>query len=524
MATDPKMRSMAATLALVLLAWEIVGRLKLVGQGALPAPSEILQQAWLDRADYPAHIWGTVRTSIAGFAIGNIIAIALGFLFASFPRIGRLMSGVNITIFAMPSIALVPILVIALQGDTPRVALSALSVYYPTMVATVLGLSHVDPRLCDLVRVYGGSRWKVLSTVRIRAGLPTLLSGLRVAAPAAVLGSLLAEFGSGGTAGLGTYLIGSLGRAEPSRLWGIGLTATAISGLAYLLVNLVARRHAQNTTSVTLQTGSTPDAPADSLPLTVLTVAGAVALPFCLWWACVALLSALGVSDVVLRTPLDVFSQLALADTAGDNLATIGSALASTLPFALAGMVAGLCVALVLATLGHFWRELENLLLPVSLVTQSMPLVALTPLVVLVFGRGAATILVITVSVTFFPAYVTISQGLALVPEAMRDLVRAYGGGRWRQYLLIALPSSLPHLCAATRLAAPRALLGVMIAEWLATGTGIGNLLNESRGMLDFSMIWSVSMIAIAIAVAFHLAVAALERAVLHRYAMTATH
>ena len=59
-----------------------------------------------------------------------------------------------------------------------------------------------------------------------------------------------------------------------------------------------------------------------------------------------------------------------------------------------------------------------------------------------------------------------------------------------------------------------------MIAEWLATGTGIGNLLNVSRGVLDFGMIWSVAVVAILIAVALNSLVVVLERYVLQRYAM----
>jgi ABC-type nitrate/sulfonate/bicarbonate transport system permease component len=59
-----------------------------------------------------------------------------------------------------------------------------------------------------------------------------------------------------------------------------------------------------------------------------------------------------------------------------------------------------------------------------------------------------------------------------------------------------------------------------MIAEWLATGTGIGNLLNVSRGVLDFGMIWSVAVVAIVIAVALNSLVVVLERYVLQRYAM----
>jgi ABC-type nitrate/sulfonate/bicarbonate transport system permease component len=101
--------------------------------------------------------------------------------------------------------------------------------------------------------------------------------------------------------------------------------------------------------------------------------------------------------------------------------------------------------------------------------------------------------------------------------------VRVYGAGRWRQLRLIALPWALPYLCAAARLAAPRAFLGVMIAEWLATGTGIGNLLNVSRGVLDFGMIWSVAVVAILIAVVLNSLVVVVERYVLQRYAMAPT-
>ena len=176
--------------------------------------------------------------------------------------------------------------------------------------------------------------------------------------------------------------------------------------------------------------------------------------------------------------------------------------------------------ALLLAVGTTVYKALGHSLMPVALVSQSMPLVALTPLVVLVFGRGTASILVITISVTFFPAFVTIAQGLALVPSSATDFVRVYGAGRWRQLRLIALPWALPYLCAAARLAAPRAFLGVMIAEWLATGTGIGNLLNVSRGVLDFGMIWSVAVVAILIAVALNSLVVVLERYVLQRYAM----
>jgi ABC-type nitrate/sulfonate/bicarbonate transport system permease component len=163
-----------------------------------------------------------------------------------------------------------------------------------------------------------------------------------------------------------------------------------------------------------------------------------------------------------------VFEHVFTSEAAADNRDSLWLALSETLPITLLGMFAGLAVALAFAVATTVWRSLGRTLLPLALVSQSMPLVALTPLVVLVFGRGSLSILVVTVSVTFFPAFVTIAQGLALVPASATDLVRVYGARRWRQLQLVALPWSLPYLCAAARLAAPRAFLGVMIAEWLA--------------------------------------------------------
>ena len=522
--SDPTRRERRGTVAGLIalaLAWEAAGQGGWVAGGALPAPSQIALRAWLDRGDYPAHILGTLRTAAAGFIAGSLIAFMLGLAYTRWPRLHRAMSGVDVTIFAMPAIAIVPILIIALPGDAPRVVLSALSVYYPVMVAVVLGLRQTDPRLLDLVRVHGGGEMAALRWVRLRGGLPTLLSGLRVAAPAAVLGSLLAEFGSGSSAGLGTYLIGSLGRADPARLWGIGLAATALSALAYLAVGLVAARFAGNTVPASTPVGVVAhrqghparDRFARLMPLL------SVLLPFAFWEAGIWALRLTDVSEIVFRDPAGVLEHLTWDENAARHRADIGAALAQTLPFALAGVALGLAVAFALAIVALLWPPLGATLLPLSLVTQSMPLVALTPLVVLIFGRDTGGILAITVSVTFFPAFVTIAQGLALVPPGLRDLISAWGGGRGIWLRRVAVPWAAPYLCAALRLAAPRALLGVMIAEWLATGTGLGNLLNEARGMMDYGTVWSVALVAVAVAVALHAAAAAVERRVLRRFA-----
>lgn len=492
-----RVRSIAPYLALLIL-WEGVGRLDLVAGGALPALSEIIARFWVDLADYPHHVLATLQASGAGFVIGNVIAVLAGVLFVLLPVTGRMARGLNIAIFALPPIAIAPILALTLEGMTPRIVLAALGVYFVTMQATVTGLSQYDSRAADLVRAYGGGGGAVMRFVQIRGAIPAILSGFRVAAPNAVLGAILAEFGGGGRWGLGAYLLGSLGRGEPDRLWGIGLTATLIAGLSYALFAALSARMLGASRAVTMNPAA-PPAPAFGGGVWIGVVS--FLLPFALWWG---LLLALNVPNMIGKTPVDVFTYLFLADGSAAAQGKLMTALGETLPIAALGLMAGLAFAFGLAVTSQLAPSFTRAFLPVALVTQTMPLVALTPLLVLILGRGSAVTLWITISVTFFPAYVMITQGLSQVPRSLLELPRAYGATAWRELRLVAIPASLPWVFAAIRTTVPRALLGVMIAEWLATGRGLGNLMNQSRGYMDFSMIWTVAVVSVMLSVALY--------------------
>jgi ABC-type nitrate/sulfonate/bicarbonate transport system permease component len=433
------------------------------------------------------------------------------------------MRGFNIAIFGIPPIALSPVLVITLPGEWPQIVLAAVSVYFPTMVMTLLGLRDIDPRPIDVIRTYGGGDFAVLRWLRVRACAPGLLGGLRVAAPAAILGAILAEFGSGARWGLGSFLLGSLGRGNPARIWGIGLTATLMAALAYGLCALLGRRFSSAMTAVTIASGKMDGKTARtaaSRAAHALLMLGACGVPFLIWWG---ILEGFRVSPVIAKTPLAVWQYLFSAPDAADSRLAILQALKESLPLAGMGLLIALSVALGLAVMGMLWRTLTALLMPAALVLQTMPLVALTPMIVLLFGRGIAATLIVTVIVTFFPAFITIAQGLSQVPKASLDLLDVYGASRRQKLALVSLPMSLPYLCAAARLVAPASLLGVMIAEWLATGYGLGNLLNTARGELDYGMIWAVAFVAVAVSVGFYQLVKLLEDQVLRRYAATSS-
>ena len=483
---------------IVLAIWEVLGRLELVGQGALPAPTQILAQLWKDRSDYPPHLSVTLKSAGTGFLIGNIIAIIAGAISARFRFAETLLRGLGMSLFAVPLIAIVPVLLLAFTGTIPRIILAAMAVYFPTYIATMNGMRNVDPRLVDVVMVAGGSSTDVLRWIRVRSALPHVVSAFRVAAPAALLGTLLAEFGGGTRWGLGTYLLGSLGQANPSRLWSIGLVATAVAASAYMLFAILGARLSRSSMSATVET-SLPMGGASG-PWWKRVGGGIISAGVVLGlWALV--LSILDMSPVVAKSPLAIVRYLTTDPRASESRSRLFDAYSETLPLALIGLLCGLAAALLLAVILSLRPALGRAVLPFALVSQTMPLPALTPLIVLVFGRSILATVVVCVSVTFFPSFVTISQALATTSSAAIDVVRVSGGGQLKSLRFVGLPGAVPAMATAARLAAPRALLGVMIAEYLATGNGLGNLLNESRGRLDYGMIWTVATTSVLVAV-----------------------
>jgi sulfonate transport system permease protein len=509
----PRLFARITLLLGILIAWEIAARSFTSLASVIPAPSAILAQYWTDRDLYAGHVAATLRNASWGFVIGNTIAVAAALTFCRFPFVETLCRGVNVTLFAIPPIVLGPILVLVLQGGWPEIILAATIVYFPTMAATLVGLRTIDARLVDVVAVYGGRENAVLRFIRLSAALPSLYAGLQVAASLSVLGAMLGEFGSGERWGLGTFLLASLGQARPDKLWGISLAAALIAGAGYVAFGVAGRRLLASTLPVTVAT-TLPDqiGPGGhdqrrARRIILLVLACLVSLG--LW---VLLLRVLQLSPIIAPGPADIYAYLTTSAHAAEVRGTLFAALAQTIPIAAAGMACGLAIAFVLAVGTMLAPRAMKAVMPVAFFLQNTPLVALTPIVLLVFGRGTAASLFMAVLVVFFPAFVLLVHGLRSVPPAALDIVRAYGGRPLPQITFVSIPYSIRYLFTAAKLVAPRALLGVMIAEWLLTGTGLGNLMDASRGVLDYDMVWAGALVSVLLSIAAYEALATIER------------
>jgi len=255
-------------------------------------------------------------------------------------------------------------------------------------------------------------------------------------------------------------------------------------------------------------------------PVVLLRSAGLTALSFVvligLWWGLIAVLK---LDPFTSKTPMDVWRYLFTAAGASSHRALLLGALGKTLSDAAIGYVAGTITACALAAVINRWRTAEQAVLPVAMVLRAVPLVAMTPVITLVAGRGLFATTLIASIVVFFPTVVNLLLGFRSVTREALDLMNAYGATENQIFWKVQVPSSLPAFFAAARIAIPGALIGVLIAEWLATGNGIGYLMVNAQTSFDYNQLWSAAVLLTAVSAGAYMIVETLERMTLARRA-----
>jgi ABC-type nitrate/sulfonate/bicarbonate transport system permease component len=221
--------------------WQLLAMTVFSDNGAVPPPTAIVSQMVDDGWHfYQPNISTTAREAAVGWLWGNLLAVGVAALFVILPATERPLMRLAIASYCLPIIAIGPILQIVFAGDAPKVILAALSVFFTTLIGALVGLRAADRTSLDLVHAYGGGGWAKLAKVRVWASLPSLFAGLRIAAPAAILGAIIGEY-LGGESGLGIAMINSQQALQVERTWGIALAATAVASLAYGATALVGR-------------------------------------------------------------------------------------------------------------------------------------------------------------------------------------------------------------------------------------------------------------------------------------------
>ena len=198
----------------------------------------------------------------------------------------------------------------------------------------------------------------------------------------------------------------------------------------------------------------------------------------------------------------------AMASTPGAYVDGLVQTAAETL----AGFVAGAVIGVLNGVAFFRWPLLRDLLFPLFVVSQTIPVIAFGALVVLWFGNTLWAKAVIAFYLTFFPVTVNTLLGLRSVDPGQVALLRSFGAGGGALMLRLQLPSALPQVFVALRLGASLSLVGAIVGEWFGDTTGIGVLLLQAMYTEDVVRLWAAILCAAVLGTGFYAVVAAAER------------
>jgi len=187
----------------------------------------------------------------------------------------------------------------------------------------------------------------------------------------------------------------------------------------------------------------------------------------------------------------------------------------STLEKIILGLVSGVGTATLLGYLLAKSPLLEHLLTPYIVASQSVPVVAIAPLLMIWFGSGTLSKVLICALIVFFPVLINTIVGLHAVPENLRELMRVLRATRWQTFRLLEVPAALPVFLGGLRIGATLSVIGAVVGEFMAPDRGLGRIINEARGRYDTALVFVAVFTLVAMALVLYGLVALAEKRLL---------
>jgi NitT/TauT family transport system permease protein len=182
-------------------------------------------------------------------------------------------------------------------------------------------------------------------------------------------------------------------------------------------------------------------------------------------------------------------------------------------------VVGGLSMGLLVATvLGYGLAKsplLERILSPYIVASQAVPIVALAPLLVIWFGFGDLSKVLVCALTVFFPALVNTVVAIRSVEPDLRALMHSLQATRWQTFRMLEVPAGLPVLLGGLKVSVTLAVIGAVVGEFVGADRGLGFLINLARGLLDTAMLFVALFTLVIIALILYTAVALLEHVLL---------
>ena len=186
-----------------------------------------------------------------------------------------------------------------------------------------------------------------------------------------------------------------------------------------------------------------------------------------------------------------------------------------TVTEALLGFVIAAAAGILLGTVIAQFRLVERTLYPYVVAFQTLPKIAVAPLLVVWLGFGVSSKVVIAALVAFFPVLVNVIVGLKTVDGPKLDLMRSFSATRWQTFRFVTFPNALPFVFAGLDIAVVFSVLGAIVGEFVGSQRGLGNLILQFNTALDIAGMFAVLLLLAALGVALHLVMQAIQRRVI---------
>lgn len=232
----------AAVLLGVVLIWEFAVHFFDIPKYILPAPSSILStlaSKWT--SSLASATWVTLSEVLIGFVLSLVTAILIAVVLHASEHVRRGVYPLLIGSQTIPIVVIGPILAIIFGYNiVPKVILVTLICFFPIVVTTIDGLASVDPMLIRMMKTLYGTRWSIFTRVEFPAALPSMFSGIRVAASYAAIGAVFGEY-AGSSNGLGYIMIQATPQLQTAMVFAAILLLSAISVVMFVLVTAAER-------------------------------------------------------------------------------------------------------------------------------------------------------------------------------------------------------------------------------------------------------------------------------------------
>lgn len=236
------MKTALALIATVLLLWQGLILLGGIPPFLLPSPAAVADALWLNRAEIARNAGFTLLEVMLGFTLGAGLGAALAVAMGFSARLTGILRPILTFSQTIPVFALAPILTLWLGfGIAPKIAMTVLIVFFPVTAAFLDGLTRTPQAALDLAQVMGASRARIMWHLRIPAALPSLVTGLRLAAVYAPIGAVIGEW-VGGARGLGALMIHANGRMKTDLVFAALLVLSVLTVVFARLVALAVAR------------------------------------------------------------------------------------------------------------------------------------------------------------------------------------------------------------------------------------------------------------------------------------------